>query len=38
MRELEVVDGTRIKQEDTGPGGGFARMEEEEYELDEISE
>jgi GntR family transcriptional regulator len=43
--ELEVVDGTLIKEEQTGPGGGFARLEEigkirhgEDYELDEICE
>ena len=26
--ELAVVDGTRIKEEDTGPGGSLARLEE----------
>jgi GntR family transcriptional regulator len=36
--ELSVVEGTRIKDEDTGPGGGYARLEEAGYELDEISE
>ncbi|MEV0733428.1 GntR family transcriptional regulator [Polymorphospora sp. NPDC050346] len=36
--ELDVVDGTRIKEEDTGPGGGYARLEEAGHELDEISE
>ena len=36
--ELSVVNGTLIQQENTGPGGGFARLEEAGYELDEISE
>ena len=36
--ELSVVDGTLIKEENTGPGGGFARLEEAGYELDEICE
>lgn len=37
--ELEVVDrAPQIKQENTGPGGGFARLEEAGFELDEISE
>jgi GntR family transcriptional regulator len=43
--ELDVVDGTLIKQEQTGPGGGYARLEEagqarygDDYELDEICE
>lgn len=36
--ELDVVGGTRIQQEDTGPGGGFARLEEAGYQLDEICE
>jgi GntR family transcriptional regulator len=36
--ELEVVMGTRIQEEDTGPGGGFARLEEAGHELVEISE
>ena len=36
--ELDVVEGTLIKEEQTGPGGGFARLEEAGYELAEISE
>lgn len=36
--ELDVVEGTRIQQEDTGPGGGFARLEEAGHRLAEISE
>ncbi|MEV7624248.1 GntR family transcriptional regulator [Actinoplanes sp. NPDC089786] len=36
--ELPVVRGTLIREENTGPGGGFARLEEAGYELDEISE
>jgi GntR family transcriptional regulator len=43
--ELDVVDGTLIKKEQTGPGGGFARLEDvgktrhgDDYELDEITE
>lgn len=36
--ELEVVRGTRIEEENTGPGGGFMRLEEAGYELDEIGE
>ncbi len=36
--ELDVVRGTRIMQEETGPGGGFARLEDAGYELAEISE
>jgi GntR family transcriptional regulator len=36
--ELEVVRGTRILEEDTGPGGGFARLEEAGYQLAEIIE
>lgn len=43
--ELEVVDGTPIREENTGPGGGFARLEEagkqrygDGYELDWIRE
>jgi GntR family transcriptional regulator len=43
--ELSVVEGTLIQQENTGPGGGYARLEDvgktrhgEDYELDEISE
>ena len=36
--ELSVVTGTRIQEEDTGPGGGFARLEEAGHELSEICE
>lgn len=43
--ELDIVRGTAIQDENTGPGGGFARLEEigkdrygEGYELDEICE
>jgi len=36
--ELDVVRGTRIMEEDTGPGGGFARLEEKGVRLDRISE
>jgi GntR family transcriptional regulator len=36
--ELDVVRGTLITQEDTGPGGGFARLEEAGHQLAEISE
>lgn len=43
--ELDIVEGTLIMQENTGPGGGFARLEEagkqrygNDYELDEICE
>ncbi|MEU8136501.1 GntR family transcriptional regulator [Streptodolium elevatio] len=36
--ELEVVAGTRIQEEDTGPGGGFARLEEAGHHLAEIEE
>ena len=36
--EMDVVDGTLIQQENTGPGGGFARLEEAGHELDEICE
>ena len=36
--ELDVVRGTRIMEPDTGPGGGFARLEEKGYNLAEISE
>ncbi|MGL5826123.1 MAG: GntR family transcriptional regulator [Nocardioides sp.] len=36
--ELDVVRGTLIQQEDTGPGGGFARLEEAGYNLQEINE
>jgi GntR family transcriptional regulator len=36
--ELEIVRGTRIMEADTGPGGGFARLEEAGHELTEIVE
>lgn len=36
--ELDVVEGTLIRHEDTGPGGGFARLEDAGYPLAEISE
>ncbi|MEU4165141.1 UTRA domain-containing protein, partial [Actinoplanes sp. NPDC026670] len=36
--ELGVVKGTQIQDEDTGPGGSFARLEDAGYELDEIAE
>lgn len=36
--ELSVVTGTRIQEEETGPGGGFARLEEAGHELAEICE
>jgi GntR family transcriptional regulator len=36
--ELSVVEGTRIMEEDTGPGGGFARLEEKGHRLDRITE
>ncbi|NUR59419.1 MAG: GntR family transcriptional regulator [Catenulispora sp.] len=36
--ELDVVRGTQIQEENTGPGGGFARLEEAGYLLDEMSE
>jgi GntR family transcriptional regulator len=36
--ELAVVYGTRIMEEETGPGGGFARLEETGIRLDRISE
>ena len=36
--ELAVVDGTAIKDEDTGPGGGFARLEEKGIRLGRIRE
>jgi GntR family transcriptional regulator len=36
--ELDVVRGTLIQQEDTGPGGGFARLEEAGHDLSEIVE
>lgn len=42
---LDLVDGTLIKQENTGPGGGYARLEDigkirhgDGYELDKIRE
>src|SRR6266545_4921373 len=36
--ELSAVEGTLIKQEDTGPGGGFARLEEAGHKLSEVME
>jgi GntR family transcriptional regulator len=36
--ELSVVDGTLIREENTGPGGGFARLEDAGYVLDRIRE
>jgi GntR family transcriptional regulator len=36
--ELEVVRDTKIMEADTGPGGGFARLEENGYRLDRIKE
>ncbi len=36
--ELDVVRGTRIQEENTGPGGGFARLEEAGHRLDRIRE
>jgi len=36
--ELEVVRGTLIQQENTGPGGGFARLEEAGRILDRMRE
>ena len=36
--ELDVVEGTLIRQENTGPGGGYARLEEAGYLLDRIRE
>jgi GntR family transcriptional regulator len=36
--ELDVVRGTLIMQENTGPGGGFARLEDAGYTLDKIRE
>jgi GntR family transcriptional regulator len=36
--ELEVVRGTAIMEVDTGPGGGFARLEENGYRLAEVEE
>lgn len=36
--ELSVVSGTRIQEEDTGPGGGFARLEDAGHELSDICE
>ncbi len=35
---LELVEGTRIRRENTGPGGGFARLEETGLRLAEIRE
>ncbi|HEV8558731.1 MAG TPA: GntR family transcriptional regulator [Actinophytocola sp.] len=36
--ELAVVDGTRIREEDTGPGGSLARLEDMGFLLDQIEE
>lgn len=36
--ELEVVEGTLIREAQTGPGGGFARLEEAGYHLEKIRE
>ena len=36
--ELDLVRGTAITQEDTGPGGGFARLEEQGIRLGRIRE
>jgi GntR family transcriptional regulator len=36
--ELALVEGTPIMQEDTGPGGGFARLEEQGVRLNRINE
>jgi GntR family transcriptional regulator len=36
--ELDVVNGTLIREENTGPGGGFARLEDAGYILDRIRE
>ncbi|WP_158852339.1 GntR family transcriptional regulator [Saccharothrix deserti] len=36
--ELDVVRGTAIMEPDTGPGGGFARLEENGYRLAEVEE
>ncbi|MFD7658722.1 GntR family transcriptional regulator [Actinosynnema sp. NPDC059797] len=36
--ELDVVRDTAIMKQDTGPGGGFARLEEKGYRLAEIAE
>lgn len=35
---LEVVEGTAIMQEDTGPGGGYARLEERGHKLTRFRE
>jgi len=35
---LDLVKGTRIRKENTGPGGGFARLEETGLRLGEIEE
>jgi GntR family transcriptional regulator len=35
---LEVAEGTAIMEVDTGPGGGFARLEEKGYKLAEVEE
>jgi GntR family transcriptional regulator len=36
--KLETVSGTRIREHDTGPGGGYARLEEKGYRLERIRE
>ncbi len=36
--ELETVAGTRIREEDTGPGGGYARLEERGFRLTRFRE
>jgi GntR family transcriptional regulator len=36
--KLDVVEGTAIQQEDTGPGGGHARLEERGYRIDRFRE
>jgi GntR family transcriptional regulator len=36
--ELDVVRDTKIMEEDTGPGGGFARLEDKDHHLDRIRE
>jgi GntR family transcriptional regulator len=36
--ELSVVKDTPIREEDTGPGGGFARLEDAGFSLDRIRE
>jgi GntR family transcriptional regulator len=36
--ELDIVRDTKIMEEDTGPGGGFARLEDQGIRLDRIRE